>query len=690
MKKATENIIPDYKALFESAPGLYLVLSPELQIVAVSNAYLKATMTKREEITGRGIFDVFPDNPNDPHATGVGNLRASLKRVLLKKTPDAMAVQKYDIPKPEAEGGGFEVRYWSPLNSPVLGRNNEVEYIIHQVEDVTEFIRLKQEGIEQSKLAEDLKMHAEKMETEIFLRAQQIQETNKKLREAEGMKDSFLANMSHEIRTPMNAIIGFTELLNKTRLDRKQKEYISSIEESGQNLLGIINDILDFSKIEAGMIKFENVPFSIRSLIDSVHRLLENKAEVKNINFITQCDNKISELITGDPTRLTQVLVNLLSNGIKFTDKGFVKLDVSLKEEDENYETIEFKVEDSGIGISREKRETIFERFTQAAPDTTRQYGGTGLGLSIVKNLVELQGGKITVDSKEKEGSVFTVALPFRKLASEQLQQYIPGYADEKSTDLRGARILLAEDNKMNQRLAFEILSGFGVITDIAENGKIAVEKFKNQAYDLILMDMQMQEMDGYEATKIIREELKNQVPIIAMTAHALVGEKEKCLASGMNDYISKPFRTSELYEKIRGQLQLDSKLLARRTTRRSLVNLEYLENTIGRENSQFIGEMIGIFISDAPVFIDLMKEYLVKKDYNNLGKITHKILTSVSLVGITELKEILRHIEENCNSLKELEKIPFLYSQATDLFKEAIQELEKEREKYRVQLPVS
>ena len=294
---------------------------------SLSNAYLKATMTKREEIIGRGIFDVFPDNPNDPYATGVGNLGASLKRVLLKKAPDAMAVQKYDIPRPETEGGGFEVRYWSPLNSPVLEKHNEVEYIIQQVEDVTEFIRLKQEGIEQNKLAEDIKMHAERMEAEIFFRAQQIQEANKKLRQAEGMKDLFLANMSHE-------------LLNKTRLDSKQKEFISSIEESGQNLLGIINDILDFSKIEAGMIKFENVPFGIRSLIDSVHRLLENKAEVKNINFITQCDNKISELITGDPTRLTQVLVNLLSNGIKFTDKGFVKLEVFLKEEDENYETI--------------------------------------------------------------------------------------------------------------------------------------------------------------------------------------------------------------------------------------------------------------------------------------------------------------------------------------------------------------
>ncbi len=689
MKKTADNIISDYKSLFESAPGLYLVLSPELKIVAVSNAYLKATMTKREEIIGRGIFDVFPDNPDDPNATGVGNLHASLKRVVLKKASDAMAVQKYDIPRPETEGGGFEVRYWSPLNSPVLGKNNEVEYIIHQVEDVTEFIRLKQEGIEQNKLTEDLKMHAERMEAEIFFRAQQIQEANKKLREAEGMKNLFLANMSHEIRTPMNAIIGFTELLNKTKLDSKQKEFISSIEESGQNLLGIINDILDFSKIEAGMIKFENVPFSIRGLIDSVHRLLENKAEVKNINFVTHCDNKISELITGDPTRLTQVLVNLISNGIKFTEKGFVKLEVRMKEEDENYETIEFKVSDSGIGISGKKKETIFERFIQASSDTTRQYGGTGLGLSIVKNLVELQGGKITVDSKEKKGSVFTVTMPFRKLASEQLQQYIPGYADEKSTDLRGVRILLVEDNKMNQRLAFEILSGFGVITDMAENGRIAVEKFQKQTYDLILMDMQMQEMDGYKATKIIRTELKNRVPIIAMTAHALVGEKEKCLASGMNDYISKPFRTSELYEKIRSQLQLDSKSLSRRTTRRSLVNLEYLENTIGRENSRFIGEMIGIFISDVPVFMNLMKEYLLIKDYNNLGKITHKILTSVALVGMVELKEILSKMEENCNSLKELEKIPFLYSQATDLCKEVIKELEKEREKY-LQLPVS
>jgi signal transduction histidine kinase/ActR/RegA family two-component response regulator len=535
---------PDFEALFQSAPGLYLVLSPSLKIVAVSDAYLRATMTKREDIIGRGLFEVFPDNPDDPVATGVHNLHASLKRVVKKKEPDAMAIQKYDIQRPASEGGGFEERFWSPLNSPVLDKDGNLQYIIHRVEDVTDFLRLKQKRLEQDKLAE-------KMETEIYLRAQQLQAANEKLRESEQLKDQFLTNMSHEIRTPMNAIIGFADLLIKTRLDEKQKQFITAIRDSGQNLLGIINDILDFSKIQAGMLELENIPFSVCSLADSVHTLLESKASAKNVAFIINCENNIPEIMNGDPTRLTQIIVNLVGNAIKFTDKGFVKLNVSLKETTENYCLIEFRVEDNGIGISADNLHTVFERFTQANADTARKYGGTGLGLSIVKKLVELQGGKIEVASELGKGSIFTVTIPFQKASTEQLSITTQPSTDDRK-ELKGVQVLLAEDNKMNQLLAVEVLSKFGIVTDVADNGRLAIEKCMQLDYDVILMDMQMAEMDGYQATAYIREELKKDVPIIAMTAHAMAGEREKCLSLGMNDYISKPFHTAELYEKIK------------------------------------------------------------------------------------------------------------------------------------------
>jgi signal transduction histidine kinase/CheY-like chemotaxis protein len=551
----TRSVEPDFKALFQSAPGLYLVLSPSLQIVAVSDAYLQATMTKREDIIGRGLFEVFPDNPDDPQATGVLNLHASLMRALKRKEPDAMAVQKYDIQRPVQEGGGFEERYWSPLNSPVLDKDNNVRYIIHRVEDVTDFMRLKQKRIEQDKLAEDLKEHAEKMETEIYLRAQQLQAANEKLRESEILKDQFLTNMSHEIRTPMNAIIGFADLLVKTNLDKKQIRFISAIRDSGHNLLGIINDILDFSKIQAGMMEFENIPFSICSLAGSVHTLLESKAEAKDVQFITNCENNIPGLVSGDPTRLTQVIVNLVGNAIKFTEKGFVKLNAALKETTENYCLIEFRIEDSGIGIAPENLHTVFERFTQANADTTRKYGGTGLGLSIVKKLVELQGGKIEAASELGKGSVFSITIPFKKASQEQLNNSTAPLSADDRKELNGIRVLLAEDNKMNQLLAVEVLSKFGITTDVADNGRVAIEKCVEQYYDLILMDMQMAEMDGYQATVYIREELKKDIPIIAMTAHAMAGEREKCLSFGMNDYISKPFHTAELYEKIKNIL---------------------------------------------------------------------------------------------------------------------------------------
>ena len=554
-----------------------------------------------------------------------------------------------------------------------------MNFIIHQVEDVTEFVRLKQARIEQSKLAEDLKLRAEKMEAEIYRRAQQIQLANEKLREAEAMKDRFLANMSHEIRTPMNAIIGFADLLSKTDLANRQQEFVSCIQEAGQNLLAIINDILDLSKIESGMVQFENVPFSIRSLIASVHSLLLNKAESKGIAFTTGFDPEITEFINGDPTRLTQILVNLVGNAIKFTEKGSVHLAVSKNERNEEFETVEFKVTDTGIGIAPDQLTDIFDRFTQGSSDTTRKYGGTGLGLSIAKDLIELQGGRFTVESVPGAGTSFTVVMRYRKTDAEQMNQFL--ITQTPGSRLEGRSILLVEDNKMNQRLAVEILAGFGMTTEVSENGKAAVEKLRNHHYDVVLMDIQMQEMDGYETTRIIRHELQLPVPVIAMTAHAFVGEKDRCLALGMNDYISKPFRTAELYRKIDAQV---NKTASNGGTAAYadplLVNFDYLQSTIGHKNPAFLSEMIELFVSDVPHEMKKMHAHVLSQNFKPAAGIAHHLYTSVSMLGIERLAETLRAIEEQCEGAPAPEILIHLCNQAQALLDNALTELDTKK----------
>ncbi|MDP2387797.1 MAG: ATP-binding protein [Bacteroidota bacterium] len=409
----------------------------------------------------------------------------------------------------------------------------------------------------------DEKINMENTQRAVLNILEDYSEAKEKAEESTKLKEAFLANMSHEIRTPMNAIIGFSDILSKRMLGDQEREYVKTIKSAGENLLTIINDILDISKIEAGMMDFEEHTFSVKEILKSLNVMLMGKAKEKNLELIFSCEEDVPDNLLGDPTRLTQIIINLAGNAIKFTQKGKVHVHAKvLKDDGDGHKDgnilVKFSVTDTGIGIPPDKLEHIFERFRQAESHITRKYGGTGLGLSIAKQLVELQGGTLTVSSKFESGSVFSFCIPYKK-SIEVLAAHNIESEKYNMEELSKIKILLVEDNKLNVMLILSLFSEYNLKLQVAENGSVAIEKIKQNngstplttCFDIVLMDMEMPVMNGYEAATTIRSELKNKIPIIAMTAHAMAGEREKCLSLGMNDYISKPINANLLFEKM-------------------------------------------------------------------------------------------------------------------------------------------
>ncbi|MBL3599035.1 MAG: response regulator [gamma proteobacterium endosymbiont of Lamellibrachia anaximandri] len=377
---------------------------------------------------------------------------------------------------------------------------------------------------------------------------QRLAEAKEAAESANRSKSDFLANMSHEIRTPMNGIIGMTHLALQTSLDDKQRNYIGKAHRSAENLLGILNDILDFSKIEAGKLNFEEVDFYLKDVIDNFVSLLRFKAEEKRIRLSVRIERDVPMALSGDPLRLSQVLINLGGNAVKFGDAGdSVSLNVSLKEESDNEVVLQFAIEDTGLGMSREQLEGLFQPFGQADSSTTRKYGGTGLGLIISKKIVQLMNGEIAVESEQDVGSTFRFTVSLKTQESDSSKNRALGNQNEMDIDqatvrLRGARVLLVEDNEINREIVLDILAMSGITVEMAFDGQEALELLAREEFDGVLMDCQMPVMDGYEATRQIRAQKKfKDLPIIALTANAMKGDREKVLAVGMNDHIAKP-----------------------------------------------------------------------------------------------------------------------------------------------------
>ena len=776
---------PDFRALFESLPGLFLVLHPDaprFTIAAVSDRYLAATLTVREQILGRGLFEVFPDNPDDPNADGTRNLHDSLLRVLEKKAADAMPLQKYDVQRPD--GGGFEERYWSPLNAPVLD-GERVRYIIHRVEEVTEKVLLqRREAASLQKLRESesrFRALAQSMPnvlwstrpegnldyvseraTEVFgMTPDQLVEygwtamllekdhasvverwtqamttgtpyvNSQYFRIAGGgyhwfhvmalpvrddhgtivswvgsatdihdmvaareaaesnalAKSAFLATMSHEIRTPMNAIIGMSGLLADTDLDDQQRDFAETIRASGDHLLIVINDILDYSKLESGALVLENQPFSIEAVIEEALDLVAVRAREKKLELAYETAPSAPAWAVADAGRLRQILANYLSNAVKFTESGEVTVHASAEPAGENRLQLHFKVSDTGIGVAPEHRDRLFKSFSQVDASIQRRFGGSGLGLAISKQLAEIMGGRVWVDSTPGKGSTFHVTISARPhdggervrwgaggstvlaglrvlvvddnatnrrilrgqcerwgmrvhdtafpleaiawikagnpcdlalldfhmpvmdgvalaralhLLHPRLQMVLvgslsPGLSEDEAARIRlttqltkpikhsalfntitrlfdrraekqvraapamldpgtaernPLRILVVEDNPVNVKLIAILLDRLGYRSDVAGNGREAIEALRRQTYDVALMDVQMPDLDGIEATRLIRAEWGSGGPrIIALTAGVMIEERKACLDAGMDEFLNKPIVPQQLVE---------------------------------------------------------------------------------------------------------------------------------------------
>ncbi|MFC4815807.1 MULTISPECIES: ATP-binding protein [unclassified Flavobacterium] len=488
--------------------------------------------------------------------------------------------------------------------SPILNTENEVVKITKIAQNITLEINA-QRALEKAKLLAD---------------------------ELNIQKDHFIANISHEIRTPINAVLGFTDLLLDEETNEKKLNYLKSVKTSGDNLLFLINDILDLSKIEAGIFQVDSNSFNLYETIENVFSILMLKAEQKNLIFSKSIATSVPEYIIGDRNRLTQILLNLLGNAVKFTLEGTIHLNVFLQEPT----LLQFEVSDTGIGIPENKLFSIFERFSQAQENTSRQFGGSGLGLNICKLLVEKQGGHIAVKSNLGKGSTFTFSLPFSESATAK-EKTLTHLTTATNTQ-KIARVLMCEDNEMNQNLMKAIFLNTNHQLDIANNGIEGLKLLKEKEYDVILMDIQMPELDGYETAAILRNELKLKTPIIAITAHSTIKERERCLALDMNDYISKPFKKEELLAKIDswafGKTNPNQSNDSIETqSSESVISLEYLEE-LAAHDTNFLKEMLRLFQKQSGENLELMLTFLSENNLKHIQRTAHKLKSSFSVIG--------------------------------------------------------
>ncbi len=646
-----------------------IITNEEGNIEWVNEGFTALTGYKSEEIKGTHGESLRRGNEK-----GVSENISYYQNVVKNKKPVTYESRNYSKEYKE---------YWTITTlTPVLDKSGKVRRIIAIDSDITVRKQMEEDLLRANKIAENSLMKGNTALNDLMKVKEQLEESLH-------IKEQFLANMSHEIRTPMNAIIGFTGLILKTPLSPEQKQYTDAIKISGENLIVIINDILDFSKIQSGKITLEQIEFSLSQVVSTLTELMLPKSVEKKIKLSKTIDPKIPDKLVGDPTRLNQILLNLVGNSIKFTSKGEVKINVELLSETDELVDLQFSISDTGIGIPKNKLPSIFDSFTQATYDTTRKYGGTGLGLTIVKQLIELHKGTINVNSEVNKGSIFSFKLTYKK-ATEQSS--LKAQTEEKfdHTPIKKLNILLVEDNTLNQLLAKKVLNDWGWEVEIAGDGLAAVDKVRHNDFELVLMDIQLPEMDGYQATQEIRKKLpypKSSIPIIAMTAHAISGEEEKCYNAGMDGYISKPFNPEKLYQKIISVINAPaSELNYGNNDNDGEINnimnkhtdLSYLKK-LANGSDEFITQMLTLFIEQTPDNLTKMEKYVQEKNWDSLSKIAHKMKPSIMFVGLKEIEQDVKSVEEYASEGSHLEELPKMISHIKDICDEAITELREE-----------
>ncbi|TDE02640.1 ATP-binding protein [Flavobacterium hiemivividum] len=657
---SSQKLLSNYSlSLIEASLDPLITINIKGKITDMNEATVKITGVEREKLIGSDFFEYFTE--------------PKMAREVYKEVFAAGSVADSPLTIRHVDGKLTDVLFNGSVYKDPQGK---VLGIVIVARDTSEQKRIETELIEAKVFAELATGIAEE-EKRIAENATLIAENAVKA------KQQFLSNMSHEIRTPMNAIIGFTKVVLKTDLTTKQKEYLDAIKMSGDALIVLINDILDLAKVDAGKMSFEKTPFKMKASIASMLHLFETKIQEKNLQLIKEYDSNIPTVLIGDPIRLHQIILNLVSNAVKFTSKGKITVNVRLVDQDTENVTIEFAVSDTGIGIPKEKLTTIFENFQQASSGTSRIYGGTGLGLAIVKQLVEPQGGSIKVESIVDEGTTFSFRLKFEKTNAEaELETEIL----EVDKQPKIIKVLVVEDIALNQLLMKTLLDDFGFERDIAENGKIAIDKLQNNSYDVILMDLQMPEMNGFEATEYIRKTMNSDIPIIALTADVTTVDLAKCKAVGMNDYIAKPVDERLLYSKIvsivrkyTSKKEKEIKQITMPKTQK-YVDLSYLESRT-KSNPKLMMEMIAAYLQQTPPLVTAMKESLVNKDWALLRASAHKMVPSFSIMGISpEYEEMAKKIQSYSGDLdNQKEEIDNLVLQLSTICNQACEELEIE-----------
>ena len=609
------------QAILDNTPMAMYIKDLEGKFLMVNKGFKKTFKVSDEQIIGKYSHDI------DKLSSMAEKFKNSDNKVIQSLQP--FEEENYIL---TSEGE----KHMLVTKFPLLDKNNQLFAICGVDKDITDIVRNRQQLI-------NARFRAER---------------------AEKLQEEFLANMSHEIRTPMNGIIGMANLLKESELNNDQEEFVQLIIQSSDTLLVLINDILDLSKIKAGRMSIEQIDFSLHDLMNTVIAPMQIKAASKSIQIKTKIDGQIPSFIKGDQHKLAQILNNLVSNAIKFTQKGEILIEVSLKEQNNDTASLHFMVKDTGIGIAAEHIDYIFESFVQAGNDMIRRFGGTGLGLAITKRMIEIQGGNIEVQSEVGVGTQFDFSLTFLHTQEKINLQKKESYKFGNNHSLIGKKILVVEDNVINQKVISLLLEKIGIEVVIANNGKEAVDLLEHgQQYHLIIMDLQMPVMNGFQATTYIRKKLNLNIPIIAMTASALRNEKLKCFELGMNEYITKPFVPAELFKQL--HRFLDENEVTEEPSKvsginkcRDLYNLSYLEEM---EDHDYTIEVINLFLSNTPALLAELKDSVLNEKWEEVYRNAHKLKSSFGFLQMNKMLQKVNEIEFAAKNHDNLEKIPHL-----------------------------